>query len=197
MIGLTGGIAVGKTLVAEILADLGAVVIDLDELGHEVYKPGEEAYNEVIAAFGTEILKNGSNLIDRRKLGKIVFNNPDKLQLLNSIAHPKIYDKTVEAIKNQKNKNSESVIVLDGALLIEMGMKELVDAVWVVAAHKEDQIIRLEKRDGLSGEEAEKRISVQMSVEEKILLADKVIYNTGRIEEVKQQVIRLWTEINS
>jgi len=195
IIGLTGGIATGKSLVAGILAKLGAIVLDLDKVGHQVIEPGQPAYEEIIKHFGKGVL-NEKGRINRKKLGKIVFSDPDKLKILNKITHPRIVERTTEILNNFKKEYSESVIVIEAALLIEMGMQDLVDELWVVVADRELRIKRLQERNGLDREEAMRRINYQMPDEDKIAFADKVIYNSGDTESTREQVINLWRELS-
>jgi len=195
VIGLTGGIASGKSLVSRILSELGAVVLDVDKVGHRIMEPYRPAYKEIIEYFGKEIL-TGSGKIDRKKLGKIVFNDHEKLKVLNRITHPRIREGVREILKGYE-KSGVSVVVVEAALLFEMKMQDLVDEVWVVYADKEKQIERLMKRDKLTEEEAQKRIESQLSSEQKVLWADKVIYNSGDREKTKEQVTVLWQELMS
>jgi len=195
VIGLTGGIATGKSLVSGILARLGAIVLDIDKVGHQIIEPGQPAYEEIIKYFGTGVLHEKGR-INRKKLGKIVFSDPDKLKILNKITHPRIVERTAEILNNFKREYPESVIVIEAALLIEMGMQDLVDELWVVMADRELRIKRLQERNGFDREEAVRRINSQMPVEDKIAFADKVIYNSGDAERTREQVINLWRELS-
>jgi len=190
VIGLTGGIASGKSLVSGILAELGAAVLDVDKVGHRIMEPDQPAYKEIIEYFGKDILTS-SGKIDRKKLGNIVFSNPEKLKVLNRITHYRIREKVREILKGYEN-SGVSLVVVEAALLFEMKMQDMVDEVWVVFADKEQQIERLMKRNKLTEEEAQKRIESQLSSEQKVLRADRVIYNSGDIEKTKRQVAALW-----
>ncbi|KUK10641.1 MAG: Dephospho-CoA kinase [Clostridia bacterium 41_269] len=194
VIGLTGGIASGKSLVSSILAELGAVVLDVDKVGHEIIKPNEPAYREIVEYFGRDILMDNGK-IDRKKLGKMVFSDPKKLKVLNRITHYRIRERVREILEKYKN-DGVTVVVVEAALLFEMEMHEMVDEVWVVWANKKQQIERLIKRDGLTEEEAEKRIAAQLPPEQKVLRADRVIYNSGDVEDTKRQVAALWHELS-
>lgn len=193
IIGLTGGIASGKSTVSNYLAELGAIIIDADKIAHEIMEKGKTAYWQVIEAFGREILaENGE--IDRSRLGKIVFNNLEKKKILEEITHPQVIREMREKIEEYRAENK--VIVLDVPLLFEAGLDIMVDETWVVYVDRETQLQRLIARDGLSYEEANKRIQAQMSLEKKRVLADFVINNKGNIEDLKRQVLLKWREIN-
>ena len=193
IIGLTGGIASGKSTVSNYLAELGAIIIDADKIAHEIMEKGKTAYWQVIEAFGREILaENGE--IDRSRLGKIVFNNLEKKKILEEITHPQVIREMREKIEEYRAENK--VIVLDVPLLFEAGLDSMVDETWVVYVDRETQLQRLMARDGLSYEEANKRIQAQMSLEKKRDLADFVINNKGNIEDLKRQVLLKWREIN-
>lgn len=193
IIGLTGGIASGKSTVSNYLSELGAIIIDADKIAHEIMEKGKTAYWQVIEAFGREILaENGE--IDRSRLGKIVFNNLEKKKILEEITHPQVIREMREKIEEYRAENK--VIVLDVPLLFEAGLDIMVDETWVVYVDRETQLQRLIARDGLSYEEANKRIQAQMSLEKKRVLADFVINNKGNIEDLKRQVLLKWREIN-
>ena len=193
IIGLTGGIASGKSTVSNYLAELGAIIIDADKIAHEIMEKGKTAYWQVIEAFGREILaENGE--IDRSRLGKIVFNNLEKKKILEEITHPQVIREMREKIEEYRAENK--VIVLDIPLLFEAGLEFMVDEIWVVYVDRGTQLQRLIARDGLSYEEANKRIQAQMSLEKKRVLADFVINNKGNIEDLKRQVLLKWREIN-
>lgn len=190
VIGLTGGIASGKSYVSSILRQLGAFVIDADLVSREIIEPGSEAWEEIVKYFGHGILKE-DGAIDRKALGDIVFSDEEKLALLNNITHPKIIRKIEEMIHAEEANNSK-VIVIDAALLIELGMQDMVDEVWMVYVDEKTQIERLLRREDITKEQALDRIHSQISNEEKIKYADKVIDNNGTLEETKQQLIQLW-----
>lgn len=194
IIGLTGGIATGKSTVARILASLGAYIVNADKIGHNILDKNKNAYNEVIDEFGENIVdKNGK--IDRKKLGEIVFSDKDKLEKLENITHPYI----IKEIKYETKAKIKEYhhLVLDVPLLFETGLENIVDVSWVVVCSHEKQLERIAKRDGLSREEAIKRISAQMETFQKIKLADFVIYNNGTKEELNIKVIKKWKKINS
>ena len=196
LIGLTGGIASGKSLVAGELKRLGAHLIDADEIAREVVKTGLPAYNEIVKEFGEKIL-NPDKTINRKELGRIVFSNPELRKRLEQITHPRIRKKIEAEISAIKAKNPKAVIVVDAALLIEGGLYKKMDKVIVVYADEKTQIKRLTERDGLAIEDAKNRISAQMPLKEKKKYADFVIENVeGKSrEEVKEEVKKIFETI--
>lgn len=176
LIGLTGGIASGKSLAAKELKRLGVYLIDADEIAREVVKPGLPAYKDIIQEFGEGIL-HPNQTINRKVLGSIVFSNPELRTRLEQITHPRIREKIDAEIAAIKAKNPKTVIVVDAALLIEAGLNKKMDKVVVVYADEKTQIKRLIKRSGFTMAEAKKRIASQMPLLEKIKYADFVIEN--------------------
>ena len=194
--GLTGGIASGKTSVSGILAAKGAHIIDADRVGHGVIAPGGEAYEEVVAAFGREILAP-DGAIDRRRLGAIVFADAAQLNRLNAISHPRMAQRMAREIAELRTPpagQAPPLIVLDAAILLEAGWEALCGEVWVVVATPETALARLMARNRLSRAEAETRLSAQMSNDERTARAQRVIRNDGTLEELHGQVERLWRE---
>jgi dephospho-CoA kinase len=193
IIGLTGGIASGKSTVSNLLKEKGFTVIDADVAARMVVQPGEEAYKKIVNAFGKEILlENGE--INRPKLGDLVFRNEQKRLQLNSIVHPAVR-KQMLLEKEKAIRNGKQTIILDIPLLFESGLTWMVDKTIVVYVDGNIQLQRLMKRNGLDKEAAEIRISAQMSLEEKANKADAVINNNGTIAETKQQleqIIEIW-----
>lgn len=190
VIGLTGGIGTGKSEAARYLVSLGAALIDADLVGHEAYRPHAEAWERVVEAFGEEILQpNGE--IDRRSLGAIVFSDPEQLARLNGIMHPLMARMVQERIEAFRSEGSE-VVVVEAALLFEAGWDSLVQEVWVTDASEEAVILRLEQRNGMSEEEARKRLSSQMSRSERLERADHVIDNSGDLAKMKRAIDGLW-----
>jgi len=194
VIGLTGGIGSGKSTVSQYLAELGAVVIDADKVGHEVYKPGTAAWNDVVAAFGRDIVTDTGE-IDRKKMGGIVFDSPEALQKLNSIMHPRMYD-MVKARIEEYRRQGVDVVVLEAAVLIEANWNSLVDELWVTLAPEAMVLERLKKQRGLEEERTLARIRSQLSTEERVKHADVVINNDGEIDEVKAKVKELWDKLH-
>ncbi|MCR6595209.1 dephospho-CoA kinase [Bacillus halotolerans] len=186
VIGLTGGIASGKSTVANMLIDKGITVIDADIIAKQAVEKGMPAYRQIIDEFGEDILlENGD--IDRRKLGALVFTNEQKRLALNSIVHPAVREEMLKR-RDESIANQETFVVLDIPLLFESKLESLVDKIIVVSVTKELQLERLTKRNQLTEEEALSRIRSQMPLEEKVSRADNVIDNSGTLEETKQQL---------
>jgi len=190
VIGLTGGIGSGKSTVSQFLAELGAVIIDADRVGHEAFKPDTETWNEVVAAFGRQILTPGGD-IDRRKLGEVVFGNAELLSRLNQIMHPRIYHMVTAELEKYR-RQGVGVAVLEAPLLLEAGWASLVDEVWVTVASESTVLRRLQERVGLSQSEALARIRSQLPSEKRIRHADVVIDTDCSLDEVKARVKELW-----
>lgn len=193
VIGLTGGIASGKSTVSAKLRELGAAVIDADIVAREVVSKGEIAYNKIVQSFGEDILLS-SGQVNRKKLGSIVFADKEKLELLNSITHPKIISRIMDRVSELKAAG-EKVIVVDAAILIEMGLYKYVDSVWVVVVDRETQIKRLIERDRFDYMEAENRINSQFTNEVRKKYADVIIDNSRSEEEVGKKLEELWSNI--
>ena len=189
-IGLTGGIGSGKSVVADLLREQGATIIDADRLGHEAYTPNSEAWRQVVAAFGEGIL-TAEGEIDRRKLGGIVFSDPAQLERLNGIMHP-LMAGMVQQRKVQLSEASVAVAVVEAAVLFEAGWETLVDEVWTTVAPDDVVIERLRQRNGLSAQEASKRINSQMSSEDRIRRSDVVIENASDLGALQRRIKALW-----
>jgi len=188
VVGLTGGIASGKSTVSRVLTKMGAEIIDCDLLVHELTRPGSRCWQEIVDTFGKDFLRQDGSL-NRRKLGLLVFDNPDALEKLNAIVHPAVIGIIKERIEEaRKSPEPPDVLVVDAPLLIEAGMVPLVDEVWVVKVDESTQMERLIARDRLTLREALSRIKAQMPLEEKIKFADVVIDNSGIVEETERQV---------
>jgi dephospho-CoA kinase len=191
LLGVTGGIATGKTTVVRMLEDLGAPVIDFDLLAREVVEPGKPALKDIVGYFGEEILlKDGS--LDREKLSGIVFQKAEKRKILESFTHPRIYEASDRQVKKIVEKDPNAVIQLDIPLLIEQNLQHMVHKVLVVYIPQEKQIERLIERDGISREGAVDRLRAQLPIDEKLDWADFVINNEKTLEETKKQVEDLW-----
>jgi len=193
VIGLTGGIASGKSTVSAKLKELGAAVIDVDIVAREVVSKGEIAYNRIVQCFGEGILLP-SGQINRKRLGGVVFSDKEKLALLNSITHPEIISRVKDRIRELKAEGRK-VIVVDAAILIEMGLHKYVDSVWVVAVDRETQIKRLIERDKFDYRESENRVNSQFSNEIRRKYADVIIDNNKSVEEVGKRLEELWNNI--
>ena len=194
-VGLTGGIASGKSTVARMLAEKGAVTIDFDEMAHAVEDPGGPVWREIVRHFGEEILHE-DRTIDRRKLGETVFADREKRELLNRLVHPAIFEEWQRRLAEIRARRADAIVVSDIPLLIEAGIKEMVDLVLLVYITPEEQIRRVMARDGFSREEAERRLGAQMPIDEKLRWADIVIRNGGSPEETRREVCRVWPELN-
>ncbi len=186
-IGLTGGIACGKSTVSRLLASRGAIVIDADILAREVVEPGAPALAEVVRVFGPDML-NGDGTLNRKQLGKVVFENDAKRKRLEELLHPAIIQLLQERMAEAERLQPDKLVVADVPLLYEAQMEDMFQEVLVVAADREIQLERLGQRDGLNGEEAEQRIDAQMPLEWKKEWADVVIDNSGTPEETERQV---------
>ena len=190
VIGLTGGIGAGKTEVARILQDLGAVVINADQVGHQAYTPHSETWQAVVAAFGEEILQENGE-IDRRRLGGIVFADPDQLARLNAIMHPRMARIVSGQLQGLRDAGTP-VAVVEAAVLFEAGWDSLVDEVWTTEAPVEAVVGRLQARSGLEPAEARKRIASQMSPAERTARASVVVANEGDLASLNATVRGLW-----
>lgn len=189
-VGLTGSIATGKSSVAKIFSELGFSVIDADYLAHKAYEKGQKAYDKIVKEFGSDILDNHMN-IDRKKLGKIVLQNKEQLSKLESIVHPEIEKIRNSELKKIERVDKNAIVIYDIPLLFEKNLKKMFDVTIVVYTDKKTQIERLMKRDGLSKKEAERRINLQIPVEQKIKMADFSIDNSKDIDYTKKQVEKL------
>jgi dephospho-CoA kinase len=199
VIGLTGGIASGKSTVAQFLKGLGAVVIDADRLWHEALKADSELRQKIVAAFGTEIL-TPSGEIDRKKLGKIVFVNPEALARLNNIMQPWMYEAVKARIEDYRRRGV-GVVVLELPLLVEVPLSMRVgqptlsdelDEVWVTVAPEAVVLRRLKDKSGLSQAQSRARIRSQLPSKERLKHADVVIDTDCSLDELKAKVVKLW-----
>lgn len=194
IVGLTGGVSSGKSLVAEELKRLGAAVIDADRIARDIVLPGESAYNDVVREFGEGILsKDGS--INRAALANIVFSDPEKLKRLNRITHPPIIRKIVEELESCREEHPDVIIVLDAPLLVEVGLHRTVDKVIVVYADEDTRIKRLKEKNNLTAEEARRRINAQIPLPKKLEYADFVIDNNGTREETLKETRKVYSEL--
>ncbi|HLV09693.1 MAG TPA: dephospho-CoA kinase [Halanaerobiales bacterium] len=193
IIGLTGGIASGKTEVSRFMEKLGAEIIDADRIAHQVLQENEEARKELLKVFGEAIINNRGD-IDRGILGELVFSNLEEKKKLEEIVHPIIIKKIKEDLEELKKR--KKIIILDLPLLYEAGLEWLVDEVWVVYCDEKTQRERLQRRDGLTIEQAQQRIASQLSLSEKCRQADRVINNSGSKDELRSKIIFLWRDIN-
>jgi dephospho-CoA kinase len=191
LVGLTGGVASGKSTVSAMLAERGAEIVDADRIAREVVMPGTHAWCKIREHFGPDVLfPDGS--IDRQALGNIVFGDKSKLALLNEITHPEIFKHIAERLEDLAPK--DVVVVLDAALLIETGLVAGSDVVVVVSSPKETQVRRLAAK-GLARPQAEARIDAQLAPAERLAHADIVVHNDGSLEALGRQIDQVWDEL--
>jgi len=190
VIGLTGGIASGKSVVSAMLAKRGAFIVDADQLGHEAYAPGLNCYDAVVEAFGREVV-GADGEIDRRALGAKVFGDAEQRRRLEGIVWPWMRD-TMAARLQALRDAGERVVVLEAAVLIEAEWTPLVDQVWLVTVPPEVARARMMQRNGLSAEQADARIGAQLTNEERAKHADVIIENSGTLEELAARVDAAW-----
>jgi len=193
-VGLTGGIACGKSTVAQMFVRLGGHLIDFDKLAHEVQEPTRPAWQDVVNYFGREILRPDRN-IDRNKMAAVVFNHPEKLQALNDIVHPRVYEAWRLRMEDIGKHHPHAIVFADVPLLFEGRMQHLFDLTILVMIEPEEQVNRLMKRSDLCRAEAELRLSCQMPICEKMNLADIVIDNQCAVEETEKKVTEVWQNL--
>jgi dephospho-CoA kinase len=193
-VGLTGGIASGKSTVGRMFGELGCRVIDSDLITRKLFEPGDPVNKEVAEAFGRSVVaSNGS--IDRRVLGELVFNNPELRQKLNGIVHPAIKQRQADWIARTQATDSHAIAIVEAALMIEVGTYKDYDKIVVVKCSPEMQRKRLKERSGLSPQQIESRIASQMPIEEKIKVADFVIDNSADPGTTRQQVLDVYRQL--
>jgi dephospho-CoA kinase len=193
-IGLTGGIGSGKSTVARLFQERGAYIIDIDTIAHLVEKPGGIVWNRIVEYFGKKILDK-NNIIDREALGGIVFRDSAKLEELNRIVHPAVFDEWRHRLGDIGNKDEAAIIISDIPLLIEVGWHRSVDMVILVYTSPDVQTERIIERNGYNYEEAQARLKSQMPMDEKIPFADFVINNEGTLGETGAIVDGIWKEL--
>lgn len=187
LVGLTGGIACGKSTVSKFLQKEGAFIVDADQIAHEVIRKGNPAYRLVIEAFGKTII-DAYGEIDRKKLGEIVFNHPGQLARLNNIIHPMVFERLDSEKKRIGQEQPQSVVVFDAPLLIEAKAHKEMDWVLLVYVDRKTQLARIMARDGLTEKEAVLRIEAQMPLDEKIPFADEIIRSDKPMDVAKKDV---------
>lgn len=193
-VGLTGGLASGKTFVGQTLAELGCAVIRADDLGHEVLLPSGECYGRAVEHFGPDILTSNA-LIDRRKLAARVFGDPAELAFLNGIVHPAVIRRQEQLIEQHFAADPRSIVVVEAAILIETGSYRRFDRLIVVVCAREQQIERAMRRDKSTREEAEARLERQMPLEEKVRFADWVVDTSGTKASTVEQTHLIYEEL--
>ena len=190
VIGITGNIACGKSLILQTLRELGAETIDADLVAHEVMRHGTPTWERIVAHFGQEIVGPDGE-IDRRRLGGIVFSDPAQLAALDQITHPPV----VEAIQQRIEASDHDVVAVDAIKLFEAGIDRLCDEVWAVTCPPEVQVDRLMQRNNISRDDALMRINAQPPQEDKVRLANRTIDNGGAAEQTREQVLAAWDEV--
>ena len=190
VVGLTGGIGAGKSTFAALLAERGAQIIDADVLGRDALQPGRPAWHSTVAQFGDEILVPGTMDIDRKLLAGIVFNDPGKLAALNAIVHPVIMSGIADEL--ERLRNTETVVVLDAALIVELGLTDSLDMTIVVVADEKKRSERLVRNRGMEVADISGRIAAQSNEEDLIARADVVVRNDGGMERLVSEADRVW-----
>jgi len=194
LVGLTGGIGSGKSVVARIFKDEGAYVIDLDELARRVVEPDKPAWRDVVAYFGTGIL-NPDRTVDRSALAEIVFSDPESRRALEGFTHPRIFEEQGAFIEAVKDQDPCSVVVIEVPLLFELSFQKKFDKIILVYASRDAQVRRARERDGFSKEEVDKRLRAQIPIEEKRSLSDYIIDNEGSLANTRDQVREVMREL--
>lgn len=190
LIGLTGNIATGKSTVAQMLAGWGAEVIDADLVAHQMMRAGTPVHAQIVEVFGPRVVGPDGE-IDRKRLGDIVFADPQALALLEAIVHPA----TLEAVSRRMAASSADVLVIEAIKLIEAGMADACHSVWVTTCRPEQQVRRLMRSRGLSRADAEQRVCAQPPPEEKVARADVVVDNSGTLSQTRKQVQVAWERL--
>lgn len=196
IIGLTGGIGSGKSTVGAMLAELGAVVIDTDQVAREVVAPGQAALTEIVNYFGDEVLLPDGTL-DRKRLGKIVFADEQKRQVLNQITHPAIKHAVNQKLEQIAQERPNAVVVIEAPLLVEAGMVDMVDEIWVATVEPEVQVERVMERDGLDYDAAWQRVQSQLPISARMAFSDVVIPTGQSLEELRQEIQKHWQRLKS
>lgn len=194
LLGVTGGIASGKTTVADLLEQKGAFIIDFDVLAREVVEPGKPAFKEIIEYYGKDVLQDNGRL-DRKKISDIVFQDTEKRKKLEDYIHPRIMETFVQQVVDLAKGSQGRIIQAVVPLLIENSMQDLFHKILLVHIPKEKQIGRLMARDGISKKSAEEILNAQMPIDEKREYADYIIHNDGDLDSTKKQVDVLWNEL--
>ena len=192
--GLTGGMGSGKSTVARLLEQLGAHVVDADVLSRSLVEPGQPAWQEIVNLFGNSILR-ADRTLDRKKIADIVFEEPEVKKSLESILHPRVMEEEQRIYRAIIQKNPEALVVVDAALLIESGNYRKMDKVIVVTCDEPTQIQRVAARGKFSREDIQRRLALQMPLQEKLSFADYVIENNGSLQELKEKVKHLYQQL--
>lgn len=195
-VGLTGGIATGKSYVLEVLRELGCAVIDADNVAHQAMEPGQPAYDDIVAEFGPTVLSEDGT-INRAALGALVFADAARRARLNAIVHPRVFEAQAAWLADLATRNPQAIAVVDAALMVETGSYKRFDKLVVVYCEPQLQLERLMTRNNLSREQAEARIKAQLPTAEKLKVADYVINTSRGFEETRQQVEALYPQLEA
>lgn len=192
-VGLTGGIGAGKSTFAALLAERGAQVLDADQFGRDALAPGKPAWHSVVGQFGDEILTAGGMEVDRKKLAAIVFNDRGKLAALNAIVHPVIMQRIADEL--ERLSRTDAVVVVDAALIAELGLREAFDVVVVLTTKRDRRVERLVRTRGMKLDDVHARIASQASNEELEAQADYVVRNDGDLDDLAAEADRIWAAL--
>lgn len=195
-VGLTGGIASGKSTVVQMFADKGALILDFDQIARFVQEPGQPAWSKLVDFFGSIII-NDNGTINRTKLGEIVFQDKHKRDKLNNIIHPLIFQEWERLMAQIRDNQDQAIVISDIPLLFEVNAQDKFDLIVLVYASVEQQMERLRKRNGCDIEEARRRIGSQLAIDSKLPRADIVIDNSSSLEETMRRVNEVWKELKS
>ncbi len=193
-VGLTGSIAVGKSYVVSVLAELGCVTFDADKIAHSVMEPDRPAYKDVVREFGQGVL-GADGSIDRQKLGEIVFADETRRIRLNEIVHPRVIEQQNLLLAEAEARDPDGIAIIDAALMIESGGYKRFDKLIVVHCDRETQIERLVRRKQITREDAERRVAAQMSSDEKLRYADYEIDTSGGYDQTRKRVVEIHSEL--
>lgn len=194
LVGLTGGIGSGKSTFAALLAERGAQIVDADILGHEALNPGSPAWQSIVDQFGDEILSPGAMTIDRKRLAEIVFADEHKRAALNAIVHPEIFRRLADEL--DRLRNTDTVVVLDAALIFETGLDSSCDAIVVVTSTRQTRVDRLSRTRGMSIEQIGARMAAQSDPQTLVDRADIVVSNEGSLDDLASEADRVWAELS-
>ena len=189
-VGLTGGIGAGKSTFAALLAERGAQVVDADQIGRDALEPGRPAWHSIVGQFGDEILVPGAMEVDRKRLAGIVFEDPRKLAALNAIVHPVILQRIADEL--ERLSHTDAIVVIDAALIAELGLRESLDALVVVTTSRRERAERLVRARGMSLDDVHARMASQASPEELEAQADVVVRNDGTLDDLAAEADRVW-----
>jgi dephospho-CoA kinase len=193
-VGLTGSIAVGKSFVLSVLRELGCATFDADKIAHSVMEPGLAAYQDIVSEFGREVLAEDGS-IDRAKLGAIVFADEARRKRLNQIVHPRVIEEQDRLLREVEASTPDGIAVMDAALIIESGGYKRFDKLIVAFCDRETQIERLMRRNGITRDDAERRIAAQMSSDEKRGYADYEIDTSGTLDQTRRRVTEVFNQL--